>query len=185
MSRDGEYIVRINTKEVSLTRALKYLDKPEKCQRKLDLTLKEYKKLVHIIKHMAAGAGHATPPPPTPTINPTPPPTPTINPTPPPTPTIKPSGNNKPSAQWYDMIAATTVKDEQRNNAALLERRFLNTEHRPWVPIIGTGSSNGFTSPNKTSAALAGRIFDIVNPEMPAILPAFPLSSSLKMNVTN
>jgi hypothetical protein len=73
--------------------------------------------------------------------------------------------------QWYDMIAtAEGLQDEQRNNAALLERRFLNPEQRYWSPAIGVCEQRqSETISNRGSGALAGRIFDIVNPEMPNI----------------
>jgi hypothetical protein len=43
----GDTTIMIGTKEISLSKALKYYDDPMKCQRKLDLTEKEYKSLLN------------------------------------------------------------------------------------------------------------------------------------------
>ena len=43
----GDTTIMIGTKEISLSKALKYYDDPIKCQRKLDLTEKEYKSLLN------------------------------------------------------------------------------------------------------------------------------------------
>ncbi len=50
--------IMIGTKEISLSKALKYYDDPLKCQRKLELTEKEYKSLLNKMIKRVQGQGH-------------------------------------------------------------------------------------------------------------------------------
>ena len=169
-----EYIVRLGTKEILLSRALKYLDNPVKCQSKLDLTKKEYKLLANYIKKMAGVSKPKFKEQPQqqfkPQVRVQPQPQVQVQVQ------VQPQTQHQPQTpyktQWYDMIASRPGydADEQQHNSALLERVFLNPEQKAWTPAVGViPATTANNSHGRTSSALAGRIFDIVNPEMPNI----------------